>query len=78
MVLGTNVSYGTMQTILQLLLQTTKAKRLSRTKLLLDKLKDGTQPPVLWTDEKLFTVQAIHNNQNDRVLRTAKRRHLSE
>ena len=31
----------------QLLSQTTKAKRLSRAKLLLDELKDGTQPPVL-------------------------------
>ena len=38
----------------QLLSQTTKAKWLSRAKLLLDKLKGGTQLPVLWTDEKLF------------------------
>ena len=81
MVLGTNVSYGTMQTKIQidlkltafkkskaeLLSQTTKAKQLSRAKLLLDKLKDATQFSVLWTDEKLFTVQAIHNNQNDRI-----------
>ena len=51
----------------QLLSQTTKAKRLRRVKLLLDKLKDGTQPPVLWTDEKLFTVLAIHNNKNNRI-----------
>ena len=68
LVLGTNVSYGTMQTILQVdlkLSQTTKAKKLSRAKLLLDKLNDGMQPPVLWTDEKLFKVQAIHNNQNN-------------
>ena len=74
MVLGRNVSYSTMQTILQvnlkitafkkskaqLLSQTINAKRLSKAKLLLDKFKDGTQPPVLWTDEKLFTVQGIH------------------
>ena len=79
MILGTNVSYSTMQTILQvhqklttfkkrkaqLLSQTTKAKQLSRAKLLLDKLKDGTQPLVLWIAEKLFTLQTIHNNQND-------------
>ena len=76
-----NVSYGTMQTVLkndlnvssfkkskaQVLSQTVKAKRMSRAKLLLEKLKDDSQPPVLWTDEKLFTVQAVHNHQNDRI-----------
>ena len=25
------------------------------------------QPPVLWTDEELFTVQAVHNHQNDQI-----------
>ena len=49
----------------QMLSQTAQTKRLSRAKLLLEKLKDGRQPPVIWTDEKLFTVQAIHNHQND-------------
>ena len=29
-------------------------------------------PPVLWTDEKLFTIQAVHNAQNDRVLDRSK------
>ena len=33
---------------------------------LLQRQLDGTQPPVLWTDEKLFTVQAVHNCYNDR------------
>ena len=33
----------------------------------MEKLEDGMQPPVLWTDEKLFTVQAVHNHQNDRI-----------
>ena len=51
----------------QLLSQTTKTKRLSRAKLLLDKLNDGNQPPVLWTDEELFTVQTLHNNQNNQI-----------
>ena len=51
----------------QLLSDITKKKRLERAKLLLQKILDGTQPPVLWTDEKLFTVQAIHNTQNDRI-----------
>ena len=33
-----------------------------------NKLLDGTWPQFLWTDEKLFTVQAIHiNSQNDRI-----------
>ena len=31
----------------------------------MEKLEDGMQPLVLWTDEKLFTVQAMHNHQND-------------
>ena len=25
------------------------------------------QSPVLWTDEKLFMVEAVHNTQNDRT-----------
>ena len=79
--LASSVSYGTMQTVLkndlnllpnkiakaQLLSQATKTKRLQRAKLLLENLRNGTQPPVLWTDEKLFTVQAVHNPQNDRI-----------
>ena len=68
---ASGVSYGTMQTVLkndvnlspykitkaQLLLQATKTKRLQRAKLLLQNLRDGTQLSLLWTDEKLFTVQ---------------------
>ena len=33
----------------------------------MEKLKDGMQPSVLWTDKMLFTVQAIHNHQNYRI-----------
>ena len=51
----------------QLLSEATKNKRFERAKMLLTRLSDDTQPTVLWTDEKLFTVQAIHNSQNDRV-----------
>ena len=61
------VSYGTMphvnkkdlklspykKTKAQLLTQAAKTKRLQRAKLLLKKLGDDMQPPVLWTDEKL-------------------------
>ena len=50
-----------------LLSEATKKKRLYRAKVLVKKLVDGTQPQVLWTDEKLFTVQAVHNHQNDRI-----------
>ena len=75
------VSYGTMQNVIkidlnllpykktkvQLLSQAAKNKRLERGKFLLEKLEDSMQPPVLWTGEKLFTVQAVHNHQNDRI-----------
>ena len=53
------------KTKVQLLSQASKTKILERGKLLLEKLEDSMQPPVLWTDEKLFTVQAVHNHQND-------------
>ena len=76
----TSVSVSTMQRLLkddlhvypykftkrQLLSNATK-KRLDRAKVLIKRLVVGTQPQVLWTDEKLFTVQAIHNHQNDRI-----------
>ena len=51
----------------QLLSPATKNKRLQRAKLLLENLRDVTQPPVLGTNEKLYTVQAVHNPQNDRI-----------
>ena len=51
----------------QLLSAATKKNRLKRAKLLLNRLLDDTQPTILWTDEKLFTIQAIHNPQNDRI-----------
>ena len=49
----------------QLLCDTTKKKRYERSKMLLHKLLDGMRLQVLWTDENLFNVQAIHNSQND-------------
>ena len=48
-------------------LNATKKKRLDRAKVLIKRLVVGTRPQVLWIDEKLFTVQAIHNHQNDRI-----------
>ncbi|QQP41505.1 Putative dde superfamily endonuclease, partial [Caligus rogercresseyi] len=53
---------------LQLLSEATIEKRRERGRILLNKLKSGTQGPVFYTDEKLFTVQAVYNSQNDRIL----------
>ena len=50
-----------------MLSQTVKAKRLSQAKLISKTLKDGRQPPVLWTDKKSCTIQAIRNHQNSRI-----------
>ena len=60
-------SYPYKFTKIHLLSEATKKKRLDRAKVLVKKLVDGTQPQVLWTDKKLFTVQAVHNHQNDRI-----------
>ena len=48
----------------QLLSVATKNEGHDRTNLLLRRLLDHTQPTVLWTDEKLFTVQVIDSSQN--------------
>lgn len=55
-----------------LLSEANKKKRLERGRQILSCIKSSTAPPVLWTDEKLFTVQAVLNAQNDRVLARAK------
>ena len=68
-----NVSYGLMQTILKIDLNlspfirskahvlslTVRARRLNRARLVVEGLEDGSPPPMLWTDKKLFTVQVI-------------------
>ncbi len=55
----------------QLLSVTTKEKRLVRGCQVLRRLTtamaNGMPPPVLWSDEKLFSIKAIYNPQNDRV-----------
>ena len=51
----------------QLLLQAARAKGLQRAGLLLERFGDGTQPPVLWADDRLFTIQAIHGHQSGQV-----------
>ena len=46
-----------------------KEKRLARAKILLNKFKDDTgTDDIVFTDEKLFTVEAKFNRQNNRVL----------
>ncbi len=52
----------------QLLSDMTKVKRLERSRILLKEIWGGMMGPIIWTDEKLFTVEAIHNVQNDCVL----------
>ena len=52
----------------QLISGATIEKRLARSKPLLKRLKNGTLQNLIFTDEKLFSVQQAHNHQNDRVL----------
>lgn len=52
----------------QLLSAGSKEKRLARSKILMAWFKSVTQVSVIYTDEKLFTVQAKLNRQNDRIL----------
>ena len=42
-------------------------KRLDRAKILLNKLKEMDTDEIIFSDEKLFTVEAICNQQHDRV-----------
>ena len=52
----------------QLHSEVTRLKRIERSKKLLKKLKVGTLHNLVFSDEKLFTMEAIFNSQNDRVL----------
>ena len=51
----------------QLISGATIEKRLARSKLLLKQLKNGMLQNLIFTDEKLFTVQQAHSHQNDQV-----------
>ena len=46
----------------------TSKKRLQRAKGLLRRVKAGELPNIIFSDEKLFTVEQSYNRQNDRVL----------
>jgi len=52
----------------QVLTENAKAKRLACAKEMLKRLKKGELKDILFTDEKMFTVQRIHNRHNDRIL----------
>ena len=52
----------------QLLNEVTMAKRLTRGRFLLKWMKINPGIPVIWSDEKLFTVEMDFNHHNDRVL----------
>ena len=81
------VSCGAMQNVLrgdlslspcgkteaQLLPRVARAKGLQRVGLLLEEFGDGMQPPVLWTDERLFTV---HGHQGGRVYAVNEQGHV--
>ena len=48
------------KTKVQLLSKATNTKKLK-------KLEDGMQPPILWINETLFTVQTMHNHRNGKI-----------
>ena len=52
----------------QVLSVATRLNRKERGWELLKRLSDGTRPFVIWTDEKIFTVERAYNEQNDCVL----------
>ena len=55
----------------QLLINLQKQKRRKRAQLLLKQLKGGMEVgKIIFSDEKLFTIEAKFNLQNDRVLAT--------
>ena len=45
-----------------------KQKRLERSKILLKKFRSGTAGEIVWSDEKIFTVEMAHNRRNDRII----------
>ena len=49
----------------QLLLSSTAEKRLARARILLSRIRDGTLPNIVFSDEKKFNVQQKYKSQND-------------
>lgn len=52
----------------QLLSAPTIEKRHTRSRLLLNRIREGTLNNIIFTDEKLFSLQQSHNHQNDRIV----------
>ena len=51
----------------QLISEPSKQKRLHRGKLMLQEMERAAGKVFIWSDEKMFTVEAVTNKQNDRV-----------
>ena len=47
---------------------TAKENRRKKAKAILDRVKFHDHPPIIFSDEKIFTVEAAVNRQNDRIL----------
>ena len=45
-----------------------KQKRLERSKILLKKFKSGTAGEIVWSDEKILTVEMAQNRRNDKII----------
>ena len=43
-------------------------KGLERSKIFLKKFRSGTAGEIVWSDEKIFTVEMAHNQRNDRII----------
>lgn len=52
----------------QLLSESSRDKRMKRCRILLRDMRSRKEVPTMFSDEKLFMIEAIHNTQNDRVL----------
>lgn len=51
-----------------ILTEKNKAARLKKVETLLTRLANGKHLDVLWTDEKVFSIEQAFNKQNDRIL----------
>ena len=59
---------------LQLFTQLNKQKTLKRCKAMIFRYTDGRHKQILFSDEKLFTVEQAINKQNNRILATDRNR----
>ena len=52
----------------QALFAVVKQKRFERSKILLKKFRSGTASKIVWSNEKIFTVEMAYNRRNDRII----------